>query len=59
MIYQKLMFSALFQVLSCQLKRNILLDIKFFMGIMVLIEPAKAMRKYPQTGGSFFENSLI
>jgi len=55
MIYQNLMFSAPFAKECCRKNGNILLDIKFFMGIMVLIEPAKAMRKYPQTGGSFLK----
>lgn len=30
-----------------------LLDIKNYIGIIMIIEPAKAMRFAPQTGGSF------
>lgn len=36
-----------------------LLDFNVFQGILRLIEPAKAMRKYPQTGGSIIFRGAV
>ena len=53
MIYQNLMFSAPLRNLYCRLNGNVLLDFNLLMGIMVLIEPAKAMRKHLKLAGLF------
>lgn len=58
MIYQKLTFSAPFREVDCTLKCNILLDFNHFTGIMMLIEPAKAMRKHLKLAGLFLGNRI-